>query len=45
MREAQRGVDGNGALSVHNLRDPVRGHIEIAREFRSAHAERLKLFG
>jgi len=45
MGEAQRRVASNGALPVHNLRDSVRGHVEFARKSRSAHAERLKLFG
>ena len=45
MTETQSCVPSDGALSVHNLRDPIRGDIEIARELRSAHAKRLKLFG
>ena len=45
MAKAQRCVAGNGPPIVQNLRNPVRGHAEVAAEFCGTHGERAKLFG
>jgi len=41
MREAQGGIAGDGAGSVQDLRDAIRGHVHLARQFRRAQSERF----
>src|SRR5438067_1025240 len=43
MSQAQRRVSGDRALAVHDCRDAIRRNLKPTREFRGAHAERLKL--
>src|ERR1017187_4283694 len=45
MSEAQRGVTGDGASSVQNLRDPVGRNVDLARQLSGTHIERFELFG
>lgn len=45
MSEAQSGVTRHRACAMQDLRDAIRGHAELSREFRGAHIERLQFFG
>jgi len=45
MCQAQRGVAGDGALTVENLRHTIGGHVEPPREFSRAHRQGVKFFG
>jgi hypothetical protein len=45
MAQAQGGISSNGALPIQDAGDPVRRHVESARQLRGAHAEFLEFFG
>ncbi len=45
MPKTQRGIGGDPALAMNDTRDPVHGHVDLARKFRGADAKFAQLFG
>ena len=45
MPKTQRDIGGDPALAMNDARDPVHGHVDLARKFRSANAKFAQLFG
>ncbi len=45
MPKTQRRIGGNPALAINDTRDPVHGHVDLARKFRGADAKFAQLFG
>src|SRR5208282_2660937 len=45
MSEAQGRIAGDGAGTVQDLRDAIRRHIHLARQFRRAQPERFEFLG
>jgi hypothetical protein len=44
-RAASRGVAGDAAPALNNLRDPVGGHLDLARQFGRRDANFLQFVG
>src|SRR5258706_14425787 len=45
MGEAKGGVARNRPPSIQDLRDPIRWHSDLSREFSRAHIELFEFFG
>src|SRR5258708_5573820 len=45
MPKTQRRVGGDSALAMNDARDAIYGHIDLARQFRSADAKLAQFFG
>src|SRR5438552_3722603 len=45
MSEAQSGIARNGARTIQDLRDAIRGHADLSRQFSRAHIECFQFFG
>ncbi len=45
MPKTQRRISGDPALAMNDARDTIYGHIDLARQFRSADAKLAQLFG
>jgi hypothetical protein len=44
VRKAQRRVGGDASLAVNDARDPVHGHVDLARKFGGSDAKLAQFF-
>lgn len=45
MSEAECGITRDGTRSVQDLRDAIRRHVNLSRQFRCAHVQLFQFFG